>query len=202
MSSNMTCKELKMLAKHNGLKGYSKLNKKQLVKFCMRSLRYAEDGSVEDFDAEFEGKPIFRKYLYYSGQSDEIAIASILKKHPHPNIVDIYDIQPDYVDEELLNTRITYSDVKAFIPALRRAKDYLHSLGIVYLDWKLDNLGMSNKGVVKIFDFDMSRKFSNGKIIQSPGRPKGYLWRNAESIGLTDPIEIDDWIFLQMIMKV
>ena len=57
----LTCKDLKCLAKYHGLKGYSKLNKQQLVNFCMKSLKYSGDEGVEYFDAEFEGKPIFRK---------------------------------------------------------------------------------------------------------------------------------------------
>lgn len=195
----LTCKDLKFLAKYTGLKGYSKLNKKQLVKFCMKSLKYSGEEGIEDFEAEFEGKPIFRKYIY-EGQMgrNEMNISRILKKNPHPNIADIYDIGPDYIDMELLKTNLTLSKIKPFIPALRAAKNYLHSLGIVYLDWKLDNLGVSSEGIVKIFDFDMSSMFVKDRFTEGPG-VKGFLRREAEANGLKTPIEIDDWIFNKMV---
>lgn len=198
----LTCKDLKVFAKHNGLKGYSKLNKKQLVKFCMKSLKYSGEEGTEDFEAEFEGKPIFRKYVY-EGQmgKNEIFISRILQKYPHPNIADIYYIGPNYIDMELLKTKLTMSKIKPFIPALRALKNYLHSLGIVYLDWKLDNLGVSNEGVVKIFDFDMSSMFVKDRFTDGPSI-KGFRWRAAEAAGLKTPIEIDDWIFNEFVKGV
>lgn len=195
----LTCKDLKSLAKYKGLKGYSKLNKKQLVKFCMKSLKYSGEEGVEDFDAEFEGKPIFRKYIY-EGQMgrNEMNITRIVKKNSHPNIAVIYAVGPDYIDMELLKTGLRLSKINPFITALRDAKDFLHSLGIVYLDWKLDNLGVSSEGVVKIFDFDMSSMFVKDRFTEGPGT-KGFFWRAAEAAGLKTPIEIDDWIFNQMV---
>jgi serine/threonine protein kinase len=165
----------------------------------MKSLKFSGEEGIEDFDAEFEGKPIFRKYIY-EGQMgrNETNISRIVKKNPHPNIAVIYDFGPDYIDMELLKTNVTLSKIKPFIPALRDAKNFLHSLGIVYLDWKLNNLGVSEEGVVKIFDFDMSSMFLKDRFTEGPST-KGFFWRAAEFEGLKSPIEIDDWIFNQMI---
>lgn len=199
--NRLTCDDLRCLAKFHGLKGYSKLNKKQLVKFCMKSLKYSGEEGIEDLDETKDGLPFFRKYIY-EGEAgrNEMRISRILKRNPHPNIVTVYDIGPDYVDIEILKTNLTSTKVKPFIHALEDAKDFLHSLGIVYLDWKLDNLGISEDGLIKIFDFDMSSMFIKDVFTETPGM-KGALWREAEKAGMKTPIDIDNWIFNKMILS-
>jgi len=124
----------------------------------------------------------------------ELRIARLLKRNPHPNIVTIYNIGPDYLDMELLKTRLTMKDIRPQLSDLKDAKDFMHSLGIVYLDWKPDNLGRSDEGVIKVFDFNLSSMFIKDSFTETPGI-KGYFWREAEKAGLKTPIEIDDWIF-------
>ncbi len=187
---SLSYKNLLSIAKSNGLKGYSRMNKQQLVKFCMKCKSYSSEEGLEEFDGEINGKPYFRKYVDYG--INEITISRILKNHPHPNIVSIFDIGPNYIDMQLLKTRITIKDVS--LSALRRAKDFMHSLGIVYLDWKIDNLGLDDSGNIKIFDFDLSARFIKDRFTETP-EVKGYYWRDAEEKGLRTPIEIDDWIF-------
>jgi serine/threonine protein kinase len=162
----------------------------------MKSYKYSgEEGIFEDFVGDIEGKPYFRKY---SDTGDigkiELHIARLHKHNPHPNIVTIYDIGLDYLDMELLKTRLSIRDVRPQIDALRRAKDYMNSLGIVYLDWKLDNLGRNSDGIIKVFDFDMSSMFINDRFTKTPDL-KCSLWQKAEQAGFRDPVEIDDWIF-------
>jgi hypothetical protein len=35
---------------------------------------------------------------------------------------------------------------------MKNVKDFLQSLGIMYIDWKIDNIGVSNVGAYKLFD--------------------------------------------------
>ena len=190
-----TLKDLRNLAKTSGLKGYSRLNKKNLVKFCMKSYKYSGEEGLEDFEGDIEGKPYFRKYIEGGNTGKiELHIARILKRNVNQNIVTIYDIGLDYLDMELLKTRLSMKDIRPQIEALRQAKDFMQSLGIVYLDWKLDNLGLSSEGVVKVFDFDMSSMYINDLFTKTPGI-KCFSWRKAEAAGLRHPVEIDNWIF-------
>jgi serine/threonine protein kinase len=36
------------------------------------------------------------------------------------------------------------------------AKNHLQTLGIMYIDWKPDNIGIDPDGKYKLFDFDLS----------------------------------------------
>jgi serine/threonine protein kinase len=73
--------------------------------------------------------------------------------NPHPNIVNIYKVTTTYIDMELLyvrkiNKKINFADVYEAIK-------HLHSLNIVYIDLKFDNLGISiENSNTKLFDFN------------------------------------------------
>lgn len=159
------------------------------------SFKYSADFSIEKFDYTLEGKPIFRKYVY-KGQSglNELKFAEILRQNPHANIVTIYDVRQPYIDMELLKTNLNYNQIKPFVNELKSVKSFLQSLGIAYLDWKLDNFGLSNEGDIKVFDFDMSCGFDKDVFTIIP-ESKCFLWKNAESKGLKTPTDIDNWIF-------
>ena len=118
------------------------------------SLALNANGEIVAMNGLKNGKPFFRKQ---SSSTLEMAIARKIKRNPHPNIVKIYEVGPDYIDMELLNTDVSRSMCKAHIKDLIKAKTHLHKNGVVYLDWKPDNIGMSYEtGKLKVFDFDMS----------------------------------------------
>jgi hypothetical protein len=76
--------------------------------------------------------------------------------------------------------------------ATHAAKDHLQGIGIFYLDWKSDNLGVTKTGNYRLFDFDGSGIFQEGWIIE----PLPYWsYRQALEKGLKDPKEIDDFAF-------
>jgi serine/threonine protein kinase len=80
---------------------------------------------------------------------------------------------------------------------MRGVKDYLQSLGIMYIDWKLDNIGINNDSNLKLFDFDVSGMIdtNNGEWITKMAPPKYYSFNEAVKAGMITPIEIDNYAF-------
>jgi hypothetical protein len=167
--------------------------------------------SVKHVDDTYDGKPFFRKnygkphpFLDYS-KKVESAIVKILMEHPHPNIVYYYDINSNYVDMEQVETHksnplykhvMTREDLNEIIEVMSKVKDFLQALGIMYIDWKFDNMGKSVDGKYKLFDFDASGlidlKTQQWKLKANP-----IYWSYNEAIknGAKTPKEIDDWSF-------
>lgn len=116
---------------------------------------YTTSGNLEKLNEKYEGKDFFRKML---SSIVEPKIATILQKNPHPNIVSIYRITDRYIDmEELQYLKGNISlHKKGLLDAMNSAKDHLQSLGIMYIDWKPDNVGITTDGIYKLFDFDGS----------------------------------------------
>jgi len=162
------------------------------------------NGNIVNLNATRNGVPFFRKT---TTNELEMKIARKLKRNPHPNIVKIYEVGPNYIDMELLYTDSVNSQVcRQHATELRRAKNHMHRNGIVYLDWKPDNIGISLlNGKIKVFDFDMSALLQRRVwyVNQWNLRPeiKGYLWRNAENAGITTPVKIDNWIFEKKLIR-
>ena len=170
-----------------------------------------DTNSVKYVDDTYDGEPFFRKnygkphpFLDYSKKM-ELAIVKILMEHPHPNIVHYYDINTSYVDMEQVNTEksnplyklvMTREDLNEIIEVMSKVKDFLQALGIMYVDWKLDNLGKSVDGKYKLFDFDASGLIDL-KTQQWKLKANTIYWsyRHAIKNGAQTPKEIDDWSF-------
>ena len=183
-----------------------------------RSTIYDPDtNSVKHVDETYDGKPFFRKnygkphpFLDYSKKM-ELAIVKILMEHPHPNIVHYYDINTSYADMEQVNTEksnplyklvMTREDLNEIIEVMSKVKDFLQTLGIMYVDWKLDNLGKSVDGKYKLFDFDASG-LSDLKTHKWKLKANPNYWSYNEAIknGAQTPKEIDDWSFKYNIIE-
>jgi serine/threonine protein kinase len=155
---------------------------------------YKTSGNLEKFNEQYEGKDFFRKML---SSITEPKIAEILRKNPHPNIVSIYRITDGYIDmEELQHLKgPTSLHKKALLEAMNNAKDHLQSLGIMYVDWKPDNVGITADGIYKLFDFDGSG-ITNADKKTWLIRPSSYWsYRQAIANGLKSPIDIDNFAF-------
>ena len=151
--------------------------------------------TVTNLDEKFNGMSFFRKY---GASISELAICKILKNNPHPNIVKIYRITDSYIDIELLTPIITEKDYdkNTLISEAVLAKNHLQSLGIMYIDWKPDNIGIDTYGKYKLFDFDLSGiTTSDGKKWEVSPAPYSWFYRQAIANGLKDPKEIDDFAF-------
>ena len=75
-------------------------------------------------------------------------------------------------------------------------KDYLQSIGIIYIDWKIDNIGKID-GNFKLFDFDGSGiiDIDSGKWLSIPA--PYYKYRiSIENNDMKKPIQIDNFSFV------
>ena len=166
----------------------------------MQSLFYNQDEyTIIPLDVKTpDDKPIFRKTTRYQ---IEIDIVKILKANPHPNIVIIYDINHKYIDLELVDTKyiknkseISSKEIDVIREQMKSAKDHMQSLGISYVDWKLDNIGYSHQtNQYKLFDFDGSGLFdkeNNNRWIICPEPFNIYRYSILRNI--IDPIGMDN----------
>jgi hypothetical protein len=185
------------------------LLKEGAISECIPPLKLAggsiifKDGTKNKTDETFNGKPFFRKVFYYSepprenqiiAAENEYKIAKILIENPFPNIVTFLNINKDYVEMEELDISNKLNK-KELIDTMRKTKDFLQSLGIMYIDWKPDNIGISKDGTYKLFDFDVSGLIdlkTNEWIV----KPLEY-WNYNKAIdnGFKTPKQIDDFSF-------
>jgi hypothetical protein len=150
------------------------------------------------------GPPLAKNHAY--SKEVESAIVKILMEHPHPNIVTYYEISDNYIDMEQLYTEksspssfevepSSYEKLIEIQEVMSKVKDFLQALGIMYIDWKFDNLAKSVDGTYKLFDFDASGLIdlkTNDWIL----KPQPYWsYRKAIENSCITPKEIDDWSF-------
>ena len=123
----------------------------------------------------------FTKNLNLSNSLDkrEYEIVSHLIKHPYQekckNIVTILDLTPEAIVMEKLDTNKKPDD--RFQSDMDAAVEYLNSIGIVYIDWKHDNIGFSHiDNCWKLFDFNVSGLVDLAKPLQWIVEPDPMCW--------------------------
>ena len=111
----------------------------------IRSYIYNEEGTILEIDEQMNGLPFFRKMTTDSG---ELKICRMIKERPHPNIVNILRIGPDFVDMELVEPchRLESYNEMNVCQDMARAMTHLREMDILYIDWKYDNVGRSKDG--------------------------------------------------------
>lgn len=159
---------------------------------------YQLDGTIEPMVEShtvpfIHDYPVFRKI---TNCKVELQIAKMLMDNPCLNIVKIYDVTPTYYTMELLNTNYTMDT--SIINKMQKAKTYMQSMNIAYIDWKPDNIGIDSNGEPKLFDFDGCGIYDNDKWIITPFR--GYAY-NEVSKTVSDPVKIDDECFHKYLNK-
>jgi serine/threonine protein kinase len=124
------------------------------------------NGDVSDVpvslnETKYNGQSIFRKILSNEKHGDmvEYEIAKRLLHNPKANIVKVYDVVKTenecYIDMELLD--LHKCRLYESMSDITKGISQLHTLNIVYIDVKIDNVGFSCRdGVYKLFDFDCS----------------------------------------------
>jgi len=148
------------------------------------------NSGLKNTNETFEGKQFFRKM---TTDPNELAIAEILMVHPHPNIATIYSVQQNHIDMELLKP-LNHFD-PAIKTAMASAKAHLQSQGIMYVDWKIDNIGLATDGNYKLYNFDSSAIINTKTRVWTSKPPLWWSFGKATEKGLTDPYEIDNFSF-------
>jgi serine/threonine protein kinase len=116
-------------------------------------------------------------------------------KNPHKNFVKIYDVCKDYVDMELLDDDIRIEDMSKIKNIMMEVKTYLQSLGIIYIDWKLDNIGISEDGQFKLFDFNASGLIDIETKKWTIKPIEWWSYNKAIEDGMVTPSDIDNYSF-------
>ena len=184
-----------------------------MSKLTKSTIYNMNNDTTENSEETYNNKPFFRKNgAPYNSISQayskhvETTIVKILMDHPHINIVNYYEINDDYITMEQVSSAksdpsffeegpLSYEEIIEIQQTMRKVKDYLQSLGIMYIDWKYDNLGKSLDGNYKLFDFDASGliDLNSQEWILKPQ----HYWSYNEALknGAKTPKEIDDWSF-------
>ncbi len=160
-----------------------------------------KDGNfqISNFKNYF-GEYYFRKI---GPKKIEYNICWQINQNPHPNIVKFYGINSQRLDMEILDTPFDIAnetDAIKLIENMVCARNYLLDNGIVYIDWKLDNIGWSTKDqVFKLFDFDLAGLFNpvTNQWVDEP--EKLFAYKSAVECNIFDPIGIDSFSFNKMV---
>jgi len=147
---------------------------------------------ITDPEILHEDKDFFRKM---TNSLVEKEICEILFQNPHNNIVKIYAVGKDYIDMELLDTDMDNESMSNIKNVMMELKTYLQNLGIMYIDWKLDNIGISEDKQFKLFDFNASGliDIETGEWKRRP--PMWWSHERAIENGMETPVNIDDFAF-------
>ena len=169
----------------------------KIKKYGGMKITYGFNGTItKDRDSLYGEQDFFRKMTC---NENEKQICNLLMKNPHNNIVKIYAIGKDYIDMELLNTHINPSKLIVIKNEIAGLKTYLQSLGIMYIDWKLDNLGISDDKQFKLFDFDASGLIDINTNIWLIEPPRFWSYNSAVGNGMKVPTDIDNHAIDSMI---
>ena len=190
-------KSKKNIRKHKRTKRLRNKLKRTKLKGTQKTIGgvkiYQMDGEfTTDPTILHKGNDFFKKTTH---NEIEKYICELLMNNPHKNIITIYGVGKDYIDMELLNTDMSKENINKIKNVMTEVKNYLQGLGIMYIDWKLDNIGISKDGEIKLFDFDVSGlvDVTTGEFILNP--PKHWAYNNAINNGWRNPIDIDNFAF-------
>jgi len=167
--------------------------------------------TAEGEHLELQNEPnIFRKMFgdnaynennEYCGDIEKKLYKILLDEQNKPEtdsygIVKIHKLTDSNVDIDLLETDIDDYSERDVILEMLKVKDYLQSIGIMYIDWKYDNIGVSRlDGKLKLFDFDASGLTRPDKFTWDIQAPVWYAYKEAFNAGMKTPTEIDDYAF-------
>jgi len=158
---------------------------------------YTLDGEIIEEDGPSH---LFRKI---TKSKREITICKIIQEYPHENIVKIYEIyeagmghsEPSYIDMEFLDVDVGKFRIQEMRQIMQKVKDYLQSIGIMYIDWKPDNMGINRQGNLVLFDFDVSGLVDKKGEWELEPSLLMYNYRKAMQRSERKPKEIDDYLF-------
>lgn len=151
-------------------------------------------------DENYQGAKTFRKM---TSSTKEIKLCKILMDNPCENIVKIYNIyecedkinETSYIDMELLDINLEKYNIEDIRKKMEEVKTFLQKIGIMYIDWKPDNIGIDCNGNLKLFDFDASGKINIDTNEWEIKPPTFYSYRKSIEACYTLPKDIDNYSF-------
>lgn len=170
-------------------------SKSKLIVYGGTKSKLISYGEIVDIDEKLNGKAFARKLTF---RKVELDITEILRDNPNPNVVTIYNVnrEKSTIDMELLNMDyvLTEENKEKIDKMIKNVIVYLHSLHIMYIDWKYDNIGMDSNGNFKLFDFDSSgiANDSNTEWEKAPG--SSYVQALLSFNHITSPLCSDNFL--------
>ena len=163
---------------------------------------YTLTGTFETINvdiSQYNNQHIFKKITKCKV---ELEICRILMAHPHKNIVKIFEVGDDYVIMEYVDIDLTSVSDHEITLIMSHVKDYLQKLGIIYIDWKHDNIGLDicKNGELKLFDFDVSGLLDVNTQNWIIAPRKFYAYNHAIENGCNTPFEIDNYSFTEFLL--
>ena len=181
-------------SKSSNSKNRSKSQSKS-KKYLTNSKYYDENGDIVQLYEFKYDNDFFRKF---TRRKVELDISEKIMNNPNPNVVTIYNVNRNdsIIDMELLDTEyeLNNENKEKIDKMIKNVIVYLHSLHIMYIDWKYDNIGMDKDGNFKLFDFDSSgiANDSNTKWIKSPA--SSYALALLSLNHITEPLCSDNFL--------
>lgn len=153
--------------------------------------------------------------LVLRSYSERVAAYEFIKGINHHNLPIVYDVYnlsdgqvvlEEFIDgltvaDVLENRNYTYNGAKRVIFDISAALITLHSAGIIHRDIKPENIIITNKGEVKLIDFNASREYSPQK--QSDTKGLGTLgYASPEQFGISQSDSRADIYALGVLLNV
>ena len=152
-------------------------------------------------DKNYQGNKTFRKM---TKSKREIKLCKIIMENPCENVVKIYNIydakdtpnETSYIDMELLDRDLLNYGLENIRKKMEEVKTFLQKIGIMYIDWKPDNIGIDCNGNLKLFDFNASGKINiDTKEWEITPPTIFYSYRKSIEAGYVLPVDIDNYSF-------
>ncbi|KAK7491336.1 hypothetical protein BaRGS_00017437 [Batillaria attramentaria] len=153
--------------------------------------------------------PYVRKNLRREGR--------LLQQVRHPHVVQLFEVLEtehsyyivteccaggDLMDHIAKRKKLEEREVKKFIRQIVSAVDYLHRLGIIHRDLKIENLLLDQKGDIKIIDFGLSNTIKMSTAPEGTAHAQEYLVTQCGSPAYAAPellnhrkygLQVDVW---------
>ena len=135
----------------------------------------------------------------------EKKLIDYLQCYEHPNVVTFYQVTDDYIDMEYLYPLEREDTLKQIVPVMETVKTFLQGIGVIYMDWKVDNIAKGKHGYT-LLDFDCSGMVEKEDVhmldteIEWKVEPSGWSYEQAKRVCAT-PKEMDDWSFVYNLVQ-